>query len=65
MMVPKVNVARQEKGSTLVAACSARLGKEGEAAVAGERRWWKIAGRVEYGCVRTVENMRRKSGVGR
>ena len=46
MMVPKVNVTRQERGSTLADAGGARLGEEGDAAVAGERRWWKIAGKV-------------------
>ena len=65
IMVAKVNVTRQERRSTLADACGARLGEVGDAAMAGERRWWKIAGKVEYACVRTVENMRRKSGVGR
>ena len=64
MMAPRVKVTRLERKSTSVDVCGVRVADVGDAAVAGERKTWRSAGRGEYGCLDVVASRRRKRGMG-
>ena len=63
-IAPRVNVTRLERKLTSVDACGVRAADVGDAAVAGERKPWRSAGRGEYGCLDVVASRRRRRGMG-
>ena len=64
MMAPRVKVTRLERKSTSMDVYGVRVADVGDAAVAGERKTWRSAGRGEYGCPDALESRRRRRGMG-
>ena len=65
MIPPRVKVTRLERKSTSMDVCGVRVADVGDAALTGERKKWRSAGRGEYGCLDVVVSRRRRRDRGK